>query len=313
MTQMLEPLDPVGLLLQQLWLGTWNLGGEGFGPSDEREARHVLETAFERGARHFDTAGLYGRGHSEKLLAKVLGCKRKQVFIATKGGLVWNGRKVVHDATRATLRQTLHESLDRLNTDYIDLYQLHWPDPSAPIEESIETFLEFKSEGLIRHWGVCNLSAEDVIRLLPKNALITHQIHHNPIHRADDVLKAGMLDMRCYNCIYSPLEQGLLAGGKSSWPEALGLRDVRRRNPYFKNTQILAWVSKLRSIAERNRLSLPAIVLQWILKNDSVHALITGPRTVDQLMDTLGCFSSLNTKPTTEIEQLCSFLDKGPT
>ncbi len=116
---------------QWLWLGTWSLGGEGFGPSDSRDSLKVLEKALACGIRHIDTAGFYAHGESEKLVAKVIGNNREEVFISSKGGLVWEGNRVLHKAGADDLRKVLMKSLDRLKTDYIDLFQLHWPDPDV--------------------------------------------------------------------------------------------------------------------------------------------------------------------------------------
>tara|TARA_A100001015_G_scaffold8446_1_gene10366 strand:+ start:1068 stop:2054 length:987 start_codon:yes stop_codon:yes gene_type:complete len=274
------PLDPSKSLIPSLWLGTWSLGGEGFGQHDLRHSREVISHAFENGVAHFDTAGFYAHGKSEALLDSELSSVRKQVFYSTKGGIHWSGRHVVHDGSPTRLRQTLMESLDRLNTDYLDLYQLHWPDPKTSITESIQSLQSFQKEGLIRYWGVGNLSSETLKRELPDAQRIPHQVHFNPIHHDLETLQAGHENQRCLNCVISPLEQGLLSGS-SPEIDALGKGDVRRRNPYYKTPSIRPLLQALQDACDVHPLSL--LVLLWILGHPTVDVVIPGPRKRSQL------------------------------
>jgi aryl-alcohol dehydrogenase-like predicted oxidoreductase len=203
----MAPINHDDFTLPWLWLGTWSLGGESFGPHDGREALATLESALEAGIRCFDTASFYAHGRSEQLLSKVIAQqKRQKLFISSKGGLSWQGKNVIHCGNRDALRQSLFNSLERLKTDYLDLYQLHWPDPQTPIESSLETLQALQEEGLILRWGVCNFSVEQIQSYLPSGGLIPHQVHHNPLHRADNILAAGKANQRCLNCITSTLK-----------------------------------------------------------------------------------------------------------
>ncbi len=277
--KLIAPVDDNDLALPWLWLGTWSLGGEGFGPHDGREALATLEAALDAGIRCFDTAGFYAHGRSEQLLSKVIGRERKKLFIASKGGLCWQGKNVIHQADRSTLRQSLLTSLERLKTDYLDLYQLHWPDPQTPIEESLEALQELQNEGLILRWGVGNFSVAQIQAYLPSGGFIPHQVHHNPIHRADEILVAGKTEQRCINCITSPLEQGLL--GTSA--KMLGKRDVRRRNPLFYSEQ----ASVARFIEKMKPLPPVSAVFLWLLSSPLVDIVISGARTRKQLAEVL--------------------------
>lgn len=204
------PLDNPGVLHPQIWLGTWSLGGEMYGRSDLRESLALLKAAYASGLCHFDTAGFYAHGKSEELLAKALKNERRSIFISTKGGLHWRGREVHHDASPATLRQSLLASLKRLSCDYVDLYQLHWPDPTVPINVSIDALKALKKEGLIRFWGIGNLAPDQLKECCQPQEAIPHQVHFNPLHPDYATLHAGGSDNRTLNCIISPLEQGLL-------------------------------------------------------------------------------------------------------
>lgn len=284
---LLVPVDEAVCRAPFLWIGTWSMGGEGFGPHDERESMDVLLRAADEGIRHFDTAGLYAHGRSEELLSRLIRKKRGSFFISTKGGLVWKGRRVEHSASPDSLRLQLKESMKRLGTDYIDLYQLHWPDPRVPISESIDALRSFRDEGLIRHWGVGNLNSPEVERYIKAGEMIPHQVHFNPIRRAEDILRAGK--DRCINSIISPLEQGLLTDSKAgSGRKALTKRDLRRRNPCFYNEEVLSWCEKLRNLCRENGLKTALAVLLWISSRPSVHVLIPGPRRKYQFEEIAG-------------------------
>lgn len=282
----LYPKDPANTKTPWLWIGTWSMGGEGFGPHDERESLKVLNTAAENNIRHFDTAGFYGHGKSERLMQKIIGSDRREFFISTKGGLVWDGKSVKHNASPENLRSQLNESLERLKTDYIDLYQLHWPDPDVPLQESLNALKGFQKEGLIRFRGVGNLTVQQLTDDLAEERNIPHQVHFNPVRRDRSVLKAG--EGSCINCIISPLEQGLLGKSKSSMGnEGIGKKDIRNRNPSFSNSKILEWNRVLNELADQYSVSKVSLVLMWICTQPHVHAIVPGPRREEQLNEIL--------------------------
>ena len=273
-----------------LWLGTWSLGGEGFGPHDAGDARALLGAALGGGVRYLDTAGFYAHGHSEELIADALRDRRReQFFISTKGGLVWNEREVLHRGDPSSLRAALEASLIRLGTDYVDLFQLHWPDPGVPIAESIAALEGLCRAGLTRHWGVGNLSAEQVRELVSPGQLAPHQVQFSPLHRDGvDILAAGRSEQRCRNCVVSPLEQGLLGSGRGAKGLAgLGKRDVRRRNPRFADPACLAWAEQLRRLCARVDVTPVAVVLAWLVARDDVDIVVPGPRHSSQLAELL--------------------------
>ncbi len=278
------PLQSQGAVLPRLWLGTWSMGGEGFGFCDARDAQALLDSAFEAGIRHFDTAGFYAHGKSEKLLVNLARHHRESIFISSKGGLEWQGRNVFHRASPESLRQSLQQSLKRLRTDYLDLYQLHWPDPKVPISDSLDALREFQQEGLIRHWGVCNLTAQQVESHILEFARIAHQVHHNPIHRSDDILRIGEQQQRCHHLAYSPLEQGLLGDGKSSAGlDFLGKKDFRRSNAYYHSSEIRCWLDNLQQLTDQKNIPVSVLTLAWIFSFRGVSGVIVGPKTLSQL------------------------------
>ena len=288
--KILIPKDPSNVKFPWLWIGTWSMGGEGFGSHDERESLQVLESAVEKGIRHFDTAGFYAHGRSEELLRKVISGRREGFFVSTKGGLVWDGRRVEHRASPKALGNQLHESLERLKVDYLDLYQLHWPDPEVPVRESIGALKELQGKELIRHWGIGNLTAKQIKENLKEENNVPHQVHFNPIRKSYSVLDAGKES--CINCVITPLEQGLLGSGKSSrGEEAISSKDMRNRNPYFSNPGVLKWNKRLDDLCRVHSVSKVSMVLTWICSRYHVNAIIPGPRLQKQLDEILNAIS----------------------
>ncbi len=284
--KILLPKRPSAAGSPWLWIGTWSMGGEGFGHHDERESLRALWTAAENNIRYFDTAGFYAHGTSEKLLQQIIKTEREEFYISSKGGLVWNGRKVEHQASPEALTRQLYESFDRLKTDYLDLYQLHWPDPKVPMGESIAALSDLKKKGLIRSWGVGNLTDYDLYHYLDGEKDIPHQVHFNPVHRNFNILHAG--DRQCINCIISPLEQGLLVRDQAlSDKGRSGKNDIRKRNPYFSDLKVLLWCKKFNELLNHHRVSKVSMILLWICTQPQVHVIIPGPRMTTQLDELL--------------------------
>ena len=281
------PVKDLGACLPWLWLGTWSMGGEGFGPHDLSLSMRTLELAFERGIRHFDTAGFYAQGRSEELLSRAFSRVRNEVFLSSKGGLFRKGRRVWHDARPEALFRALEKSLERLGTDYLDLFQLHWPDPRVPLDESIDALKGLRDKGLIRYWGVGNLSSGQVLNYLGEGELIPHQVHFNPVHKEGlKILRAGRQGKRCINCVISPFEQGLLVS-PPLLEKRLGKKDVRNRNPYFKDKRLKKRLSAFFDACLQKGISPVCAVMKWILKHREVDVIIPGPRTPTQLNEIL--------------------------
>ena len=141
-------------------IGTWAIGGWMWGGTDDAESIATIRTAFDHGINIVDTAPVYGFGHSEEIVGKAIAesGRRSDVVIATKAGLQWDGGKVSRNASRARIMKEIEDSLRRLQTDYIDVYQVHWPDPLVTIEETAEAMLTLFDQGKIRAIGVSNFS-----------------------------------------------------------------------------------------------------------------------------------------------------------
>jgi len=156
----LAHIPGTSLKVSPVAIGTWAIGGWMWGGTDEAESIATIRAAFDHGINIVDTAPVYGFGRSEEIVGKAIegGRLRSEVLIATKTGLQWDGEKVSRNASRARILQEVEDSLRRLRTDYIDIYQVHWPDPLVTIEETAEAMLTLLEQGKIRAIGVSNFS-----------------------------------------------------------------------------------------------------------------------------------------------------------
>ena len=232
-------LGPSNIQVSLLGYGSWALGKKGWPGIDEKEAVKTLEACIGQGINFFDTAPIYGFGRSEELLGEALSCIRPQVIIATKCGLRWDDRGYVrHDLSRNSILWEIEQSLRRLKTDYIDLYQIHWPDRRTPLEETLETLAELKEQGVIRHIGVSNFTPELLEKALAIGSIVSVQQPYNMLQREAETAMLPLCRRHGIGFIcYSPLAQGLL-GGSIRYDFKPGRHDVRRLNPLYRNREI---------------------------------------------------------------------------
>ena len=153
-----------GLKVSRVAIGTWAIGGWMWGGTDEAESIATIRAAIDQGINVIDTAPAYGFGRSEEIVGKAIAHARSNVIIATKVGLEWQGGKVFRNASRIRIMREIEDSLRRLQTDYIDVYQVHWPDPLVPIEETAEAMYALYNQGKIRAIGVSNFSVDQMNR-----------------------------------------------------------------------------------------------------------------------------------------------------
>src|SRR5690348_11884478 len=289
-------LGKSNLEVSPIAFGTWELGGD-WGATDETAAIETIRHAADAGINFFDTAQGYGFGASEALITKALaGRPRQEIVIATKGGLrPTPGGGVERDASSDWVRRGVDESLKALDTDYIDLYQIHWPDPNVPFAQTAETLAELVKAGKIRHVGVSNFNAAQmqefsqtlpVETLQPPYHLFRRDIEDSilPYTRSHDI---GVL-------VYGPLAHGLLTGAlKPGTTFAPGdwraKSEVFRGEEYLRNLRI---VEALNRFAENEiDTSVSRLAIAWTLANPAVHVAIVGtrnPRHVDDAIAAAG-------------------------
>jgi aryl-alcohol dehydrogenase-like predicted oxidoreductase len=276
------------MALSRIGLGTWAMGGWMWGGTDAQAAIATIRGAVDRGITLIDTAPVYGFGRSEEIVGEALaqGGLRQKARIATKAGLNWRDGSPFRDSSPARLRQELEDSLRRLRTDYIDLYQIHWPDPNFPIGETARLLGDFLDEGKIRAIGVSNFSSAQIDDFRGVTPLQTVQPPYNLFEREieADVLPyadAAGLVVLCYGALC----RGLLSGRMTADRQFAG-DDLRKVDPKFQPTHLpryLAAVAELERFArERFGKSVLALAVRWVLDRGPNVAL-WGARRPDQL------------------------------
>jgi hypothetical protein len=275
-------LGKSGLDVSRIAFGTWQLGGE-WGPTDTSAATEAIRRAAERGVNFFDTAQAYGFGQSEQLLADALRpFPREEVIIGTKGGLRPEGQGLVRDASPAWIRSGVETSLRTLRTDYIDLYQVHWPDPATPFDDTADALAKLVADGKVRHVGVSNF---DVEQMEAFSATLPVETLQPPYHLFRRGIESEVLPYAVANgigvLVYGPLAHGLLGGhlGADTRFEPGDWRaksDVFRGETFARNLGVVAQLQQLAT--ETLGVTLAQLATAWTLANPAVHVAIVGTR-----------------------------------
>lgn len=276
-------VTPVGL-------GTWAIGGWMWGGTDEAKSIDTIHAAVDKGIGLIDTAPVYGFGRSEEIVGKALsGGRRDQVALATKVALNWNDdhNKVWRDATAARIEREVEDSLRRLQTDRIDIYQIHWPDPQTPMEETARAMENLLKAGKIRAIGVSNFSPEQMDEFRKSVPLHSLQPPYNLFERKieQDILPYCR-DHGMATITYGGLCRGLLTGKMREDTQFTG-DDLRKNDPKFQGEryrQYLNAVSELEDFArDHYQKSVLALALRWLIDQNGVTTALWGARKPEQL------------------------------
>ena len=270
-------------------LGTWAIGGWMWGGSDEREAIKTIHAALDREINLIDTAPVYGFGRSEEIVGKALAMdgRRKGALIATKAGLDWKDGKPFRNARKTRIVEEVENSLRRLQTDVIDLYQVHWPDPNTPIAEIAEAMGALHRAGKIRAIGVSNFSPTQMDEFRKVAPLHTAQPPYNLFEREiDQDVLPYCRDREIALLAYGSLCRGLLSGRMSESSAFTG-DDLRKSDPKFQAprfAQYLAAVEQLDRLAkERFGKRVIHLAVRWVLDRNKMNIALWGARRADQL------------------------------
>ncbi len=268
--------------------GCWAIvGGFNWGPQNRKDSLAALQAAYDAGINFFDTAEAYGNGASEEMIGEALGHVRDKIVIASK---------VLPEHYQPDLLvEACERSLKNLKTDWIDLYQLHWPNPQIPVEETLDVLEKLKEAGKIREYGVSNFGVQDMQTFLRSGyAVRSNQLAYNLLFRA---IEYEILPLCIQNEIavlcYSPLMQGLLTG---KFRTAAEVPDDRARTRHFSSQrsqtrhgepgceeETFAAVEKIRAIAEELQLRMANISLAWLMAQPGVTSVIVGGRNPQQV------------------------------
>lgn len=298
-----RPLGRSGIEASVAAFGAWAIGGWMCGGAEEQEAIRAIGVGLDEGMNFIDTAPIYGFGRSEELVGRAIKARREQVVLATKCGLVWDRQegtvhcysdrdKITEKPSETTVYRTLRadsivreleESLRRLQTDYVDLYQTHWQDAVVPIEETMGALLKLKEQGKIRAIGVSNAQVEHLQQYgqvdadQEKYSMLDRQIERN----------GQLAYCREHNVAvlaYSPLAQGLLTGAVPA-ERVFGEGDQRRTKPRFavENRQrVNRMLAALRPVAQENGATLSQLVIAWTFSQPGLTHVLCGVRRPEQ-------------------------------
>ncbi|MDT5026608.1 MAG: hypothetical protein QOE61_3034 [Micromonosporaceae bacterium] len=286
-------LGKTGLKVSRIAFGTWQLGGD-WGTFDTEPAAAAIRRARDLGVTLFDTAQAYGFGASERLLGQALrhdlDHQRGEIVLATKGGLRITDSGVVRDASPDWLRQGVDDSLRALGVDYIDLYQVHWPDPAVPLADSAGALQELVDAGKIRHVGVSNFDVGQMEEFSRRRPVETVQPPYHLFHRdieADILPYAQSHDIGVL--VYGPLAHGVLSGALTP-STTFPADDWRSKSREFQGAVFrrnLAVVDELARFARERGMTVSQLAIAWTLAHPAVQVSIVGTRNADHVAESL--------------------------
>jgi aryl-alcohol dehydrogenase-like predicted oxidoreductase len=283
-------IDSTNLVSSRIALGTWAIGGWMWGGTDEKESIRTIHAAIDQGINLIDTAPIYGQGRSEEIVGEALRQRgrRGSVLVATKVGIDWTNGRIERNSTRQRILQEFHDSLQRLQVDYIDIYQVHWPDPLVPIEETALTLRELYEQGKIRAIGVSNYSPEQMTRFRAVAPLHTIQPPYNLFEREieRDVLPYG-LSHGITALTYGALCRGLLSGAMNA-NRQFAKDDMRKTSdPKFQQPHFAEYIKATDGLdafaRERFGKRVIHLAVRWLLDQPGVGVALWGARRPEQL------------------------------
>ena len=307
------------LSLTTIGLGTWAIGGGGWkfawGPQDDKQSVGAILRALEIGINWIDTAAVYGLGHSEKIVALALNKSGQKPVIATKCGRDWNHDGIIlGNLKKKRIQHEIESSLQRLQIETIDLYQIHWPQPDKDIEQAWSVIADAVKSGKIRYAGVSNFDVEQIKRVHAIHPVASLQAPYSMLRRGIETeLLAFCADNNIGVIAYSPMQKGLLTG-KFSQERLVTLPedDHRRNDPLFlepKLSAILKLVGSLRTIAGKRNKNVAELAIAWCLRRPEVTSAIVGARRAAQIEETAGAGDwKLSEQECVEVESLLSEL-----
>ncbi|MEC7987866.1 MAG: aldo/keto reductase [Myxococcota bacterium] len=302
----MQKLGKSSIEISNIVFGAWAIGGWFWGGTDDREAIRAIHASIYSGVDTFDTAPVYGFGHSESILGNALAGRRHNVKILTKIGLRWDSeigahffdvppdegnKRIFRNLRPSSIRYEVEQSLRRLQTDYIDLLQCHWPDPSHPVEDTMNTLKQLQQEGKIRAIGVSNFDVSLLERstsALGDTPLASNQPRYSLLNRRieRDVLP-WLVENQVDAIVYSPIEQGLLAGAVPP-DRVFPPGDGRIKNPMFRphnRIAILAALDAINPLCEKYNCNYAQLCSAWCFHRPGVRAAIVGARNEQQAIE----------------------------
>jgi aryl-alcohol dehydrogenase-like predicted oxidoreductase len=308
------------LHITPIGFGSWAVGGGGYqfgwGPQDDEQSIAAINHALDLGINWIDTAAVYGLGHAEEVVARALKGRAERPYIFTKCERVWNDHGEIGGSLKAqSIRRECENSLRRLQVDVIDLYQIHWPDPEADIEEGWSAMAELKKEGKVRYIGVSNFNVGQMRRAMEIAPIASLQPPFSMIKRdiEKDILPFCQ-EQHIGVIVYSPMASGLLTGSMTRERVArLPDDDWRRNDAEFREpclSRNLELVETLNEIAFVHNVTPGVVAIAWTLQHQGVTGAIVGARRPEQVDGIIAAAEfRLRDSETAQIEE---FLEEHP-
>lgn len=305
------------LQVSAITFGAWAIGGWMWGGAERKDAIAAIRASIEEGVTSIDTAPIYGQGTSEDIVGEALdGVSRDKVQILTKFGMRWNETKgklafksqdnsgkdidIYKYAGKESVIKECEDSLRLLRTDYIDLYQIHWPDETTPIEETFEAVLRLQEQGKIRAAGVCNYNVEQMKQADSVIKLASNQVPFSMVERTiEKELVPYCIENNKGILAYSPLQRGILTG-KIKPGHVFGEGDHRPGTKFYQPDNIArinAFLSLIKPLAESKNATLAQLVIRWTIERPGITVALVGARNADQAIQNA---RAINIKLTSE-------------
>jgi aryl-alcohol dehydrogenase-like predicted oxidoreductase len=301
-------LTPIGV-------GAWAIGGGGtpfsWGPQNDAQSIAAIQAALDHGVNWIDTAAIYGMGHSEEVVARALKGRAQRPYIFSKCSLVWNEKREISRSLKAdSIRREFEDSLRRLGVDTIDLYQLHWPDPEADIEEGWKAAAQLQKEGKVRWIGVSNFKVAHMERCRPIAPITSDQPPYSAVSpEVEEEILPYCLKHNIGVIVYSPMKSGLLTGKMSKKRVAsLPADDFRRKALNYQEPHLsrnLELAEQLKQIGARHGRSAGEVAIAWTLRHPAVTAAIVGVRSPEQVTGVIGAMEFRLSEA--EIQEIAEF------
>jgi len=290
--------------VSEIAFGAWAIGGWLWGGADANDAIKAIETAIDNGMTTIDTAAVYGFGLSEQLIAKAVKGKRDKTQILTKFGMVWDEKKgkfyfatqdnkgkdidIYAYSAKDRVLADCDRSLKNLGTDYIDLYQIHWPDATTPVSETMEALEILIKKGKIKAGAVSNYSRDLMAEASKTLPIASNQVPYSMVNRdIEKEIVPFCISNNIGILAYSPLQRGLLTG-KFKQGHSFSDGDSRPNTPYYKEpnlSRIIDLTEKLKMIAYELNVTLSQLVLNWTKEQPGITCVLAGARNPEQVLD----------------------------
>lgn len=287
-----KKLGSTDLTISRIGFGCWAIGGHGYGNVDDRESIRAIQEALDLGVNFFDTADVYGFGHSEEIVSKAIGPQRYKVVIATKFGMAWDqSGKIFKDCSAKRVVEALDGSLGRLKIDCIPLYQIHWHDEKTPIEDVMEALLKCRDAGKILHIGCCNFSEDLVLRASKIGRVESSQCLYNLTKRQNEnIIKYSSEELNMSVFAYGVIGRGVFSA-KYNKDSRFGENDTRINDSDFQGAQYsknILIAEKLSEIGKKYGKSSAQVAIRWVLENPNITSAITGVKNKKQVSENVG-------------------------